>query len=75
MTPIEWIKTLWPVAAVLAAFGIRVEVGQALNKQAVKSLEKDIRAAVERLSRHEDETQKYLAEIRADIKTLLSRHD
>lgn len=84
MTIIEWFKALWPVAMVLAAFGVRMEVGQALNKQRLRSIEKDIadaeratERAIEgvhaRLSRHENETNKYLSEIRNDIKTLLSR--
>ncbi len=84
MTILDWFKTLWPVAVVLAAFGVRMEVGQALNKQRLRSIEKDIEnaerateKAIEgvhaRLSRHETETHKYLAEIRNDIKTLLSR--
>lgn len=84
MTILDWFKTLWPVAVVLAAFGVRMEVGQALNKQRLRSIEKDIEhseraseKAIEgvhaRLSRHETETNKYLSEIRNDIKTLLSR--
>jgi len=85
MTLLDWFKTLWPVAVVLGALGVRLEVGQALNKQRLKTIERDIETAqrngeksVEavhsRLSRHEDETGKRLSEIQADIKTLLSRH-
>ncbi|AVO37408.2 hypothetical protein [Pukyongiella litopenaei] len=84
MTVIEWFKTLWPVAVVLAAFGIRLEVGQALGKQRHRQIEKDIQNAERanekavdglhsRLSRHETETNRYLTEIRDDIKKLLSR--
>lgn len=84
MTLIEWFKALWPVAAILAAFGIRIEVGQALNKQRLQSIEKDIensdKAAErsveqlnDRLSRYESQNEKYLSEIRNDIKELLSR--
>lgn len=84
MTVLDWFKTLWPVAVILAAFGVRMEVGQALNKQRLRAIDKDIenteRATEKaihgvhaRLSRHEIETQKYLTEIRNDIKTLLSR--
>lgn len=85
MTLLEWFKTLWPVAVLLGAFGLRLEVGQVLNKQRMKSMEKDIDTAkastdkdIEgvhaRLSRHENDTHKFLSEIRTDIKTLLSRH-
>ncbi|MDX8355280.1 hypothetical protein [Cognatiyoonia sp. IB215182] len=85
MTVIEWFKALWPVAAVLTAFGVRMEVGQALNRQRLRAIEKDIEnaeraneKAIEglhaRLSRHENETNRYLSEIRNDIKTLLSRN-
>lgn len=84
MSVLEWFKALWPVAMVLAAFGVRLEVGQALNKQRMRSTEKDVAGlekasekAIEalhaRISRHESETGKYLSEIRNDIKTLLSR--
>ena len=84
MTVLEWFKTLWPMAAVLAAFGVRMEVGHALSKQRMKAMEKDIAdehehtekriAGVhERLSRHESETKEYLREIRNDIKTLLAQ--
>ncbi|MEP1637264.1 hypothetical protein [Ascidiaceihabitans sp.] len=84
MTIVDWFKTLWPIVAILGAFGIRMEVGQALNKQRLRSVEKDIdhadrksEKAIEgvhaRLSRHENETNNYLSEIRNDIKTLLSR--
>lgn len=80
----EWFTTLRPVVVVVAAFGVRMELGQALNKQRLRSIEKDLEnaeraneKAIEgvhaRLSRHETETHKYLAEIRNDIKTLLSR--
>lgn len=85
MTMLEWFKILWPVAVLLGAFGIRLEVGQVLNKQRMKSMEKDIETAKtatdkdiegvhSRLSRHENDTHKFLSEIRNDIKTLLSRH-
>jgi hypothetical protein len=84
MTLFEWFKTLWPIVALMAAFGVRMEVGQALNKQRLREIDKDIlqaeranEKAIEgvhaRVSRHETETNKYLAEIRNDIKTLLSR--
>lgn len=84
MTLFEWFKTLWPVATALAVLGFRLEVGQALNKQRLKSMDKDIAAAktaadkdIEgvhaRLSRHENDTHKFLSEIRTDIKTLLAR--
>jgi hypothetical protein len=84
MTIYDWFKALWPVAVIFAAFGIRLEVGQALNKQRLRSIEKEIehgekaaekavQGVHERLSRHETETNKYLGEIRNDIKTLLSR--
>ena len=84
MTILDWFKTLWPIAVVLTAFGVRMEVGQALNKQRLRSIEKDIDHAKKssekviegvhaRISRHENETNKYLSEIRNDIKILLSR--
>lgn len=84
MTLFEWFKALWPVAVVLGALGVRLEVGQALNKQRLKSMDKDIAATkatsdkdIEgvhaRLSRHENDTHKFLSEIRTDIKTLLAR--
>ncbi|KPU83548.1 hypothetical protein JI58_08470 [Marinosulfonomonas sp. PRT-SC04] len=85
MTFFEWFKVLWPFAAMLGAFALRLEVGQVLNKQRMKSMEKDINNAKtatdkdiegvhSRLSRHENDTHKFLSEIRTDIKTLLSRH-
>jgi hypothetical protein len=85
MTLLDWIKTLWPAAVVLVTLAVRLEVGQALNKQRLRSIEKEIENAEKsaekaneavhaRLSRHETETNKYLGEIRNDIKTLLSRH-
>lgn len=84
MTLIEWVKTLWPIGLVLGAFGIRMEVGQALNRQRLKTIEKDVareredrRGGIEgihsRTKRLEDHLGSSLAEIRADIKTLLSR--
>lgn len=84
MTILDWFKTLWPIAVILAAFGVRMEVGQALNKQRLRTIEKDIEStgrasekAIDnvqaRLARHENETNKVLTEIRNDIKTLLSR--
>ena len=84
MTLLDWFKTLWPVAVVLAAFGVRMEVGQALNKQRLRSIEKDVEREKEdrkadiasvhaRVSRHENDIGKALTEIRNDIKTLLSR--
>ena len=84
MTVLDWFKTLWPVALALAAFGIRVEVGQALNKQRLRSIERDIEREKEdrksdlegvhaRMSRHETDIRGVLGEIRQDIKHLLSR--
>ncbi len=84
MAVLEWIKVLWPLVAVMAAFGVRMEVGQALNRQRLRTIEKDIareqndrRAEIAgvhtRVERHETETGKVLAEIRNDIKTILSR--
>lgn len=85
MTILEWFKTLWPVAVLVGAFGLRLEIGQVLNKQRMKSMEKDINTVKSstdkdiegvhvRLSRHENDTNKFLSEIRADIKTLISRN-
>jgi len=84
MTILDWFKTLWPVAVVIAAFGVRMEVGQALNKQRLRSIEKDVEREKEdrkadkasvhaRVSRHENDISQALSEIRNDIKTLLSR--
>lgn len=84
MTFLEWFRVLWPFAAAIAAFALRLEVGQVLNKQRMKSMEKnidnakkatdkDIEGVNSRLSRHENDTHKFLSEIRTDIKTLLSR--
>jgi hypothetical protein len=42
MTLFEWFKTLWPIVALMAAFGVRMEVGQALNKQRLREIDKDI---------------------------------
>ncbi|PID95837.1 MAG: hypothetical protein CSA85_00275 [Alphaproteobacteria bacterium] len=84
MTIFEWLKMLWPIITAIAAFGVRMEVGIALSKQRFRLIEKDIEHAEHanekdiegvhaRLSRHETQTNKYLSEIRNDIKTLLSR--
>lgn len=84
MTLIEWVKTLWPIGLVLGAFGIRIEVGQALNRERLKAIEKDVErerqdrqggidAIHSRIKRQEEHLGSSLAEIRADIKTLLSR--
>ena len=84
MTLLDWFKMLWPIAIVLAAFGVRMEVGQALNKHRLRSIEKDLEREKDdrksgldgvhaRLSRHESDLGIALSEIRNDIKTLLSR--
>lgn len=84
MTIAEWIKLLWPMAVLLLGFVIRVEVGQTLtrwrnrqfeqNFRDIKAdVEKDISAVHARQSRHENQTNNYLSEIRNDIKTLLAR--
>jgi hypothetical protein len=80
----EWLKLLSPVAIALGLFGIRLEVGQALTKQRLREIEKDIVAAqassekgIEgvhaRLGRHETDTKAVLSEIRGDVKMLLQR--
>lgn len=84
MTLVEWFKLLWPVGVALVVFGVRLEVGQALNKYRWKTVEKDIErnnsehekdveALHARISRHETQTNSTLSEIRNDIKTLLAR--
>lgn len=66
---------IWPIAIVLSAFGIRVEVAQALNRQRMKNLEDnrgvDIEGLHSRVARHETQTEKMLGEIRQDIKEIL----
>ncbi len=84
MTAIDWLKTLWPVAVVLAAFGVRMEVGSALTKQRLRDLERQVKAERQdrkdtlaalqtRQSQFEAKIDESLKEIRRDIKTLLSR--
>ena len=84
MPVLDWFKALWPAVVLVAGVVLRIEVGQALNKQRLNTIEEDAAAqaksvdkAVEaihaRLSRHETATNQVLAEIRNDIKTLLSR--
>ena len=77
MTLWDAIKDVWPIAAILGAFGLRVEVGQALNKQRLSQLEKvresDANALHSRISRHEKNTADCLKEIRDDIKVLLQK--
>ena len=84
MNILEWISTLWPIAVVIVGIVIRIEVGLALNKQRLRSIEKDIEqsdharekaidAVHARMSRHESEIKGYLTEIRTDIKTILAR--
>jgi hypothetical protein len=84
MTIAELIRLIWPVGVALFLYGIRVEVGQNLSRQRLKSIEealarerqdrKETVASVHaRLSRQETELGKAISEIRNDIKTLLSR--
>ncbi|WP_171178685.1 hypothetical protein [Ruegeria sp. HKCCD8929] len=84
MTLVEWFKLLWPVGVTLVVFGVRLEVGQVLNKHRWKTVEKeiernsaetekDVNALHARISRHEAQTNSTLSEIRNDIKTLLAR--
>ncbi|WP_133840676.1 hypothetical protein [Pelagimonas phthalicica] len=84
MSIMEWFKALWPVVAILVGFGIRLEVGQALNRQRNRAIEKDVEREAEarkdnvtdlhsRISRHENSTGQTLREIQTDIKTLLQR--
>lgn len=72
------------MAVLLLGFVVRVEVGQTLTRwrnrqfeEIFKSIKadtaKDIEAVHARLSRHENQTNNYLSEIRNDIKTLLAR--
>ena len=60
------IKTFWPIAAALTALGVRIEVGQALNRQAIRNLR-------DQRTEDRDDTREMLREIRADIKSLLQR--
>lgn len=60
---IDWIKTLWPVATVLAAFGVRVEVGQALNRAAIRELKSQ-------RQEDKDDMRDMLKEVRTDVREI-----
>jgi len=72
---IEW----WPIVVAVLGVWVRVEVGQALNKSAIKNVEKkhdDAMAVIRTDMKDDRETSREMfREIREDIKTLLSRSE
>jgi len=60
---LEWLRSVWPIAAALAAIGVRVEVNQATNRQAIDQLRK-LR------EEDRDDTKAMFKEIRADLKEI-----
>ena len=82
MQLLDWFSATWPVVLVLIGYAFRMESGQALNRQALISIQKareeakadhDIKTLTDRIERNEQATQSDLKEIKGDIKTLLTR--
>ena len=84
MQILEKAGATWPVVLVLIGYAFRMESGQALNRQALISIQKareeakadhdkDIKTLTDRIERNEQATQSDLKEIKGDIKTLLMR--
>jgi hypothetical protein len=72
----EWIIKYWPIAASFVAvvvWLVRLEAGSAENTKEIKRLWNQRREDMDAAQRSRSETNSMLAEIRDDIKALISK--